>query len=65
MDAVTSAYFVAIPMKPVTHIQKRAPGPPQWRATATPAMFPTPTVAERAVESAWKCETSPGSFGSS
>ena len=26
MEAVTSAYFVAIPRKPVTHIQKSAPG---------------------------------------
>jgi hypothetical protein len=49
----------------VTHIQKRAPGPPQWMAMATPAMFPIPTVAERAVERAWKWETSPGSSGSS
>jgi len=56
---------MAIPKKAVIHIQKRAPGPPQWIASATPAMLPIPTVAERAVVSAWKWETSPGSFGSS
>jgi len=26
---------------------------------ATPAMFPKPTVADKAAVSAWKCETSP------
>ena len=62
---VTSEYLVAIPRKAVTHIQKRAPGPPQWMAMATPAMLPMPTVAERAVVRAWKWETSPGSSGSS
>ena len=30
-------------------IQTRAPGPPRWRAVATPAMFPVPTVAASAV----------------
>ncbi len=54
-----------MPSSAVTHIQKRAPGPPQWIAMATPAMFPMPTVADSAVVSAWKCETSPGSSGSS
>ncbi len=58
-------YFVAIPTNAVTHIQKSAPGPPQWMAIATPAMLPMPTVADSAVESAWKCDTSPGSSGSS
>ncbi len=57
--------FVAMPRKAVTHIQKRAPGPPQWIAIATPAMFPIPTVAESAVVRAWKWVTSPGSSGSS
>jgi len=56
---------VAIPRKAVTHIQKRAPGPPRWIAIATPAMLPIPTVAESAVVSAWKWLTSPGSSGSS
>src|SRR5690554_7353663 len=62
---MTSLYFVAIPRSADTHIQNKAPGPPQCMAMATPAMFPTPTVAESAVERAWKCETSPGSSGSS
>ena len=54
-----------MPSAAVTHIQKSAPGPPQWMAMATPAMFPMPTVAESAVVRAWKWETSPGSLGSS
>ena len=58
-------YLTAIPRSAVTHIQNSAPGPPQWMAIATPAMLPMPTVAESAVVSAWKCETSPGSAGSS
>ena len=41
-----------------------APGPPSVIAIATPAMFPRPTVAESAVLSASKCDTSPGSLGS-
>ena len=62
---VTSVNFVAMPRNAVTHIQNRAPGPPRWMARATPAMFPIPTVADRAVVRAWKWETSPGSSGSS
>jgi hypothetical protein len=54
-----------MPRNAVTHIQNSAPGPPQCSAMATPAMLPMPTVADSAVDSAWKCETSPGSFGSS
>ncbi len=57
--------MVAIPRNAVTHIQKRAPGPPKWMAMATPAMLPIPTVADSAVVSAWKWATSPGSSGSS
>ena len=34
-------------------------------ATATPAMFPIPTVLDSAVERAWKCEIWPSSSGSS
>ena len=63
--SVTSEYLVAIPTAAVTHIQKSAPGPPQWMARATPAMFPIPTVADSAVVSAWKWVTSPSSSGSS
>ena len=46
---MASAYFVAIPKKPLTHIQKMAPGPPRQIAPATPARFPVPTVAAKAV----------------
>ena len=62
---MTSENFVAIPRSAVIHIQKSAPGPPQWMAHAAPAMLPIPTVADSAVVRAWKCETSPGSLGSS
>lgn len=48
----TSAYFVAIPTKAVTHIQNSAPGPPTAIAVATPAMLPVPMVADSAVISA-------------
>ncbi len=48
-----------MPKSPVTHIQKRAPGPPAAMAVATPAMLPMPTVAARAVMRAWKWEMSP------
>ena len=53
-----------MPSSPATISQKVAPGPPIEIAIATWAMLPTPTVPETAVESAWKAETSPGSFGS-
>ena len=59
--STASANLVAMPTRPVTHIQKRAPGPPAARAVATPAMFPVPTVAERAVIRAWKWVMSPSS----
>ena len=39
-----------MPRKPATIIQKIAPGPPMATATATPAMLPSPTVADRAEE---------------
>jgi hypothetical protein len=42
-----------------TSIQKRAPGPPKWRAVATPAMLPVPIVEARAVERAAKDEMVP------
>ena len=41
--------LVDIPIRPLIHIQNIAPGPPIEIATATPAIFPIPTVAERAV----------------
>ena len=54
-----SLYLVAIPKKPVIHIQNNAPGPPTDIAPATPAILPVPTVPASAVISAWKCEISP------
>ena len=41
--------LVHIPMRALIHIQNIAPGPPIEIATATPAIFPIPTVAESAV----------------
>ena len=41
--------FVDIPTTALIHIQKIAPGPPIAMATATPEIFPIPTVAESAV----------------
>ncbi len=58
--STASAYLVAIPKRPVTHIQNIAPGPPAAMAVATPAILPVPTVAASAVIRAWKCEMSPG-----
>ena len=54
-----SAYLVAMPKMAVTHIQNTAPGPPATTAVATPAMLPVPMVADSAVISAPKCDTSP------
>ncbi len=51
-----SANFELMPRKPATTIQKTAPGPPTPTANATPAMLPSPTVAESAADSAWKCD---------
>ena len=53
----------AIPRKPTTQIQNRAPGPPRAMASATPPMFPSPTVALRAALRAWKWLIAPGSSG--
>ena len=52
-----------IPRKAAITIQITAPGPPTATAMATPAMLPSPTVADSAEESAWKWLTSPGSPG--
>jgi len=54
--------LVAMPTNPQTQSQKMAPGPPVVRAKATPPIFPLPTVAARAVETAWNAETSPSRF---
>jgi len=51
-----------IPRKPASTIQNAAPGPPSAMAVVTPAILPSPTVADRAVVSAWKWLTSPVSF---
>ena len=49
-----------MPSSPAVINQNVAPGPPVEMATATPAMFPIPTVPETAVASALNCEISPG-----
>ena len=54
-----SEYFVAIPNNAASHIQNIAPGPPATIAVATPTMLPVPMVAESAVHSAPKLDTSP------
>jgi len=46
------------------HIQNTAPGPPMATAPATPAMFPVPTVAARAVQSAWNGVIAPSALAS-
>ncbi len=48
-----------MPNSAASHIQKSAPGPPATYAVATPTMLPVPIVAESAVHSAPKLETSP------
>jgi hypothetical protein len=55
--------FRAIPNTPATHIQKMAPGPPSDTATATPAIFPRPIVADNAAHNAWKWLMCPVSSG--
>ena len=42
--SVHSANLVLIPSRPAMMSQRVAPGPPSEIATATPAMFPIPTV---------------------
>ena len=46
------SHFEAIPKSPAMIIQKVAPAPPMETAIATPAIFPSPTVADRAAVSA-------------
>ena len=50
--AVFFTLYLDIPSKPATIIQKVAPGPPIEIATATPPIFPIPTVPETAVANA-------------
>ena len=54
-----SAYFAAMPSNAAISIHSNAPAPPTETAEATPTIFPVPTVAERAVHSAAKLDTSP------
>ena len=62
--STTSAHFRLMAKKPITTIQKVAPGPPMAMAIATPAILPSPIVPESAVERAWKGDISPGAAGS-
>ena len=48
-DKVTSTNLVVIPTIAVANIQNKAAGPPRCIAKATPAIFPVPTVPDRAV----------------
>ena len=50
--SVTSAYFVAMPSAALSQSQNNAPGPPRDIASATPAMFPVPTVPASAAQRA-------------
>jgi hypothetical protein len=45
----SDAYPVIIPKSAEIHIQKTAPGPPAFKAVATPTIFPVPMVAASAV----------------
>jgi hypothetical protein len=58
-DRSASAYFVAIPNTPVSHIHRTAPGPPAATAVETPTMLPVPIVAASAVVRAPNWLTSP------
>ena len=44
----------------MSHIQKRAPGPPNDRATATPAIFPVPRLPPNTAANAAKLENPEG-----
>ena len=57
--STASAYLVAMPKTPVSHIHNTAPGPPAATAVATPTMLPVPMVAASAVVSAPNWLTSP------
>ena len=59
MDNRHSEYLVAVPSRAASHIQNKAPGPPATSAVATPTILPVPMVADNAVQSAPKLDTSP------
>ena len=59
MPSTFSEKFVIMPKNAATHIQNTAPGPPMMMAVVTPTMLPVPTVAARAVETAWNGVISP------
>lgn len=44
---------MAMPTSAIIHIQKIAPGPPRFSATATPAILPVPTREASEVQNAW------------
>ncbi|MNN86480.1 hypothetical protein D3C81_2039050 [compost metagenome] len=52
--SVHSKKLVAMPSRPIIHIQNTAPGPPRLMATATPAMLPAPTRPATLRVRAWK-----------
>jgi hypothetical protein len=60
---VHSMNLRAMPKNPTTHIQNTAPGPPTETATATPAILPSPMVADSAAHNAWKWLIWPASSG--
>ena len=62
--STASAYLVAMPKTPVSHIQSTAPGPPAATAVDTPTMLPVPMVAASAVISAPNWLMSPSPSGS-
>ena len=61
---MVSAYFVAIPNTPVSHIHSTEPGPPRAMAVPTPTMLPVPIVDDSAVVSAPNWDTSPSESSS-
>ena len=63
-EMMVSAYLVAMPKMPVSHIHRTAPGPPMAMAVPTPMMLPVPMVEDSAVVSAPNCDTSPSASGS-
>ena len=61
---MVSAYLVAMPNTPVSHIHSTEPGPPSAMAVPTPTMLPVPMVEDSAVVSAPNWETSPSESSS-
>src|SRR5690606_22641901 len=53
---------VDAPRKPITHIQKIAPGPPKAMAVATPAILPMPMRPDIDNASAWNEDTPASDF---